>query len=406
MKYIVLIGDGMSDWPLEELNGKTPLQVADKGNIDQLTLKGRAGQLINVPKTLNPASDVANMSIFGYDPLKYYSGRGSLEAASIGIKLSNENVVFRCNLITEENGKLISSNAGHINSKDATELINSLNDSFKKDIWFNNFLGNDVDIPTFYPGLSYKNIFLVKKLELYKLNIIPPHDIVGKEIDNYLNLSENGEFIKQLILKSKNILENHPVNKKRVKKGELPANMIWLWGQGIKPKMPLFKDVYGLKGSVITAVDLLKGLGIFIGLDNINVPGATAFYDTDYKGKGKYAVNNLKNYDIQFVHVEAPDEAGHAGDIEQKIKGIERIDKHILGQILDNINGYGDYKIAILPDHPTPIEIRTHSRDPVPLVIYSTVDTPDKVKTYDEFSVINGSLGIDKGHNLIKRLIS
>jgi 2,3-bisphosphoglycerate-independent phosphoglycerate mutase len=404
MKYVVLIGDGMSDWHLEELNGKTPLQVADIPNINNLTLKGRAGQVNNVPETLNPASDVANMSIFGYDPLKYYSGRGSLEAASIGIKLSNNDVVFRCNLITEEDGKLIDSNAGHISSQDAIPLINSLNESFKKDGFFNDFLENDVDSPTFYSGISYKNIFLVKKLDLYKVNIIPPHDIVGKEIKDYLK--GNDEFIKQLILKSKDILENHPVNKKRVENGELPANMIWLWGQGLKPKMPLFKDVYGLKGSIITGVDLLKGLGIFTGLDNISVPGATAFYDTDYKAKGKYAVDNLKNYDIQFVHVEAPDEAGHAGDIEQKIKAIEQIDKYIAGQILDNINSYGDYKIAILPDHPTPIAIRTHSRDPVPLAIYSTLDTPDKVKTYDEFSVVNGSLGLDKGHNLIKRLIS
>ncbi|MDR2829759.1 MAG: cofactor-independent phosphoglycerate mutase [Methanobrevibacter sp.] len=406
MKYVVVIGDGMADWPLNELNMKTPLQVADKPNIDKLTLKGRAGRLQTVPETLNPGSDVANMSIFGYDPLKYYSGRGPLEAGSIKIKLSDDDVVFRCNLITEENGKLISSNAGHITSQEANILMKHLNKSLNnKSNQFGNFLLDEVNKPIFYNGMDYKHLFIIKNKLLSSISMVPPHDIIGKEINSYLSLVDEGKIIAKLILQSKKVLNEHPINKKRIEEGKNPANMIWLWGQGLKPKLPLFKDIYGLKGSVITGVDLLKGMGIFAGLDIINVPGATAFYDTDYKAKGKYAANSLKKQDIQFIHIEAPDEAGHDGNIEEKIKAIERIDKYIVGQILDNINDYDDYKIAILPDHFTPIAIRTHSRDPVPLTIYSTTDIPDEVKVYDEFSVVNGSLNIDKGHNLVKRLL-
>jgi len=404
MKYIVIIGDGMADWSLDELNGKTPLQVADKPNIDHLTLKGKAGLLENVPKTLNPGSDVANMAIFGYDPLKYYSGRGSLEAVSIGLKLSDDDLVFRCNLVTEKDGKLISSNADHISSKEANILINHLNKSlFDENNLFGKFLS---DHPIFYFGMDYKHLFVIKNLSLTNISIIPPHDIIGDEINSYLTLDGEAKIIKDLILQSKEVLKNHPINEKRLEEGKNPANMIWLWGQGLKPKLPLFKDMHGLKGSVITGVDLLKGIALCAGLDIVNVPGATAFYDTNYKGKGKYAVDNLKKQDIQFVHIEAPDEAGHDGNIEEKIKAIERIDKDIVGQILDNINNYGDYKIAILPDHYTPIAIRTHSRDPVPLAIYSTTDTGDEVKVYDEFSVVKGCLGTDKGHNLINKLLN
>lgn len=407
MKYVVIIGDGMADLPLNELNMKTPLQVADKPNIDKLTSKGRAGLLKTVPETLNPGSDVANMSIFGYDPLKYYSGRGPLEAGSIKIKLSNDDVIFRCNLITEENGKLISSNAGHITSQEANILIKHLNKSLtNKNSQFGNFSSDETIHPIFYNGMDYKHLFVIKNTLLSRISMVPPHDIIGKEINSYLNLDNESKIIEDLIIQSKEVLNDHPINKKRIEQCKNPANMIWLWGQGLKPKFPLFKDVYGLKGSVITGVDLLKGIGIFAGLDIIDVPGATAFYNTDYKAKGKYAVDNLKKQDIQFVHIEAPDEAGHDGNIEEKIKAIERIDKYIVGQILDNINNYDDYKIAILPDHYTPIAIRTHTKDPVPLTIYSTTDTPDEVKVYDEFSVTNGSLNIDNGHNLVKRLIN
>lgn len=383
----------MSDYPLDELNGKTPLQVANKPNIDELTLKGRAGQLKTVPESLTPGSDVANMGIFGYDPEKYYSGRGPLEAGSMGIEVSKNDVIFRCNLITESNGILDDFTAGHISSEESAILINDLNKYFQ-------------DKGEFYSGIGYRHLFIREDMGVKDLKTTPPHDIIGGKIDKYINWNNKHSLvIKDIIINSKHVLENHEVNKKRIANNKKPANMIWLWGQGLKPNMPLFKDLYGVNGSTITGVDLIKGLGVFSGLNNINVPGATGYFDTDYRAKGKYAINALKDNDLLFVHVESPDEAGHAGDIPEKIKAIEEIDEKVLSPIMDNIGSFGEYKIAILPDHATPIDIRTHTRDPVPLAIYSSCDCADNVKTYDEKSVLKGSLGLDNAFNLIGRLI-
>lgn len=404
MKYVILIGDGMSDYPLKELNNQTPLEVANKPNIDGIAQKGRVGQLQTVPENLEPGSDVANMSIFGYDPQKYYTGRGPLEAGSMGINTSDDEVIFRCNLITEDNGILADFNAGHITSKEAAILINTLNQEFSKE---NNPNIGEMD-GEFYSGISYRHLFVKKGSELASLKTTPPHDIVGESIADYTNWNDPSSLmIKNIMLKSKEILENHDINKKRLSNGEKIANMVWLWGQGLKPSMPKFKDLYGFEGSVITGVDLLKGIGVFAGLKNINVPGATGYFDTDYKAKGKYAANALEDNDFLFVHIEAPDEAGHAGNIEEKIKAIERIDKYVLGQILDEISQYEDYKIAVLPDHATPIDVRTHTRDLVPLAIYSSLkkDFADDANIYTEKSVINGSLGIDKAHDLVKKMI-
>jgi len=394
MKYVVLIGDGMSDYPLDELNGKTPLEVANKPNIDELTLKGRTGQLKTIPEELNPGSDVANMGIFGYDPLKYYSGRGPLEAGSMGIKVSNDDIIFRCNFITEHNGIMDDFNAGHISSEEAAILINDLNEYFSSD-------------GKFYPGVSYRHLFIRKDPKLKDLITRPPHDIFGQKLDDHMNFEDKSSLaIKEIMLNSKKVLAHHEVNKKRIANNQKPANMIWLWGQGLKPNMPLFKDLYGINGSTITAVDLIKGIGVFSGLNNIDVPGATGYFDTNYKAKGKYAVKALKDNEILFVHIEAPDEAGHAGDIEEKIKAIEQIDDKILNPIANSIGSYGDYKIAILPDHATPIDVRTHTRDPVPLAIYSSIDDGDDTKVYNEKSVLKGSLGMDDAFNLISKLVN
>ncbi len=403
MKYVILIGDGMSDYPISELNDKTPLEVANKPNIDELTKYGKVGQLKTVPDNLEPGSDVANMSIFGYDPQKYYTGRGPLEAGSMGVKTKKNEVIFRCNLITENNGKIEDFNAGHITSEEASILINHLNNEFLKDSILDQF--GDLK---FYSGISYRHLFVKEGSNLSNLKTTPPHDIVGQKIDDFTKWDKY-EFlnIKNIMLYSKEVLENHSINEERIANNKKPANMVWLWGQGLKPSMPNFQEIYGLNGSVITGVDLLKGLGIFAGLKNINVPGATGYFDTDYKAKGKYASKALNDNDFLFVHIEAPDEAGHAGNIEEKIKAIERIDKHVLGQIRNSISEYEDYKIAILPDHATPIDIRTHTRDPVPLAIYSSFeeDSSDDVKIYTENSVVNGSLGIDKAHNLVRNML-
>lgn len=404
MKYVILIGDGMSDYPISELNNKTPLEVAYKSNIDELTKKGKAGQLTTVLNNIEPGSDVANMSIFGYNPQKYYTGRGPLEAGSMGLKTTSDEVIFRCNFITEEDGKLIDFNAGHISSEEGAILIDYLNKEFSKD----HILDKSED-GKFYSGISYRHLFVKKGKDLANLKTTPPHDIVGKVTTDYIKWDdENYSVIKDIMNRSKELLNNHPINKERIANNKKPANMIWLWGQGLKPSLPNFKDIYGLNASVITGVDLLKGIGAFAGLNNINVPGATGYFDTDYKAKGKYAKNALETNNFLFVHIEAPDEAGHAGDIEEKIKAIERIDKYILGQIRDKIDDYGDYKIAILSDHATPIDIRTHTRDPVPLTIYSSLEeeSADDVNIYTEKAAVNGSLCIDKAHNLVKRMIT
>ncbi len=395
MKYVVLIGDGMADYPLKELDNKTPLQVAKKPNMDKLALNGCTGLLKTVPEGMDPGSDVANLSIMGYDPEKYYTGRGPLEAASMGVKLSKDDVAFRCNFITAKNGILDDFNAGHITTPESSRLIDLLNDNFSE--------GN------FHLGISYRHLFVFKNKESSDLKTTPPHDIVGESISENLIKPENDEnaiLLNKIMEKSEKIMLQSPVNEKRLRDGKKPANRIWLWGQGPAPKIDPFLDKYGLNGATITGVDLIKGIGIYLGLENINVPGATGYFDTDYAAKGKYAIESLKNHDIIFVHVEAPDEAGHAGDVHEKIKAIEEIDSKILGPLMEVLKEYGDYTLVLLPDHATPIEVRTHTMDPVPYVVFSTNLEPDAVDRYNEFSCKDGSLGVEMAHNLINNIIN
>lgn len=417
MKYIVLIGDGMSDYPLDELNGKTPLEVANKPNIDEIAKKGVTGLLKTVPDNLEPGSDVCNMGIMGYDPAKYYTGRGPLEAGSLGINLKENDITFRCNLITEKSGILEDFNAGHISSDEAKTLINYLNKNLSSSL--NNIINNINN--KFYSGISYRHLFVIEDTTLAKLKTTPPHNIVGEKIDDYTDFvsdenvpCEKGQLIHDFMFKSQELLSQHDININRINTGKNPANMIWLWGQGLKPNLDNFTKLYGINGATITGVDLIKGIGAFSSLNNIEVPGATGYFDTNYKAKGKYAINALNDNDIVFIHVESPDEAGHAGNIEEKIKGIEKIDSDILGPLMDKINDYWDYKIAVLPDHATPIDFRTHTRDLVPLAIYSSDNSDsntnntikaDSVNNYTEKSVLDGSLNIGEAHNLINYLI-
>ncbi len=401
MKYVIVIEDGASDYPIEEIDGKTPLKVADKPVLDRIAKEGRTGLIQNVPETLPPGSDVANMSIFGYDPLEYYTGRGPLEAASMGVETKEGDVIFRCNTITEKDGLMASSNAGHITSPEAAELMEYLNEYFNDK--YPDFKGK------FYPGVSYRHLFVYNDKEnaekLAKLAMVPPHDFVGEEIADKLEFDSFADEIKAIMIESKEALSNHPVNQKRIEEGKEPSNMVWFWGQGTMPAMPSMKDTYGLKGAVITGVDLIKGLGVCTGCTNLDVPGATAFFDTDYKAKGEYAVNALEDNDIVIVHIEAPDEAGHAKNLKEKVRGIENIDKHILAPLMEALPKYGDFKIAVLPDHPTPIDVGTHTRDMVPIAIYSTKDEADDVLVYDEDSVKDGALGKLTGCNLLKLLL-
>ena len=395
MKYVVVIGDGMADYPIEELNGKTVLQSSVIPNMDFIASNGVNGLLKTVPEGMQPGSDVANLSIMGYDPKEDYTGRGPLEAASIGADLHEGEVAFRCNFITRKDGKLADFNANHISTEESEKLITTLNHEFG-------------DIGKFYLGVSYRHLFVACNNDSASLKSTPPHDVVGESIEeNLIKPSEdkNAELLNKIMLNSVDILENHPVNKKRIAGGKNPANMIWLWGQGTKPSMVPFAEKYGLKGATITGVDLIKGLGFYLGLTNINVPGATGYYNTDYNQKADYAINALNDHDLVFVHVEAPDEAGHAGDINEKIKAIENIDVKIIGKLLDELPKFDDYAISILPDHATPIALKTHTTDAIPYAMCSTTGIKDNVSQYNEFSAKMGSLGTIEGYNFMKSFL-
>lgn len=387
MKYVVVIGDGMADYPLEELGGKTPLQAAYKPNMDEIAAVGRCGLLRTIPKGMEAGSDIANLSILGYDPRKYYTGRGPLEAASISVGLGSSDLAFRCNLITEENGKIKDYCADHVTTKEARILIEEL----KK-------------FGEFYPGVSYRHLFVLRNAAA-KLRCTPPHDALGGKISQHLikPKSETVKKLNQMMLDSKKILSKHSVNLKRVKEGKNPANMIWLWGQGKRPRMEPLEKKYGISGAVISAVDLVKGIGIYAGMEVLNVPGATGYYDTNYEGKAKYALRALEKKDYVYVHVESIDEASHAGDIEMKIKTIEAFDRRLVGKLLNGMEG--DYKIAVLPDHPTPIRVKTHTKEPVPFAIYSTWDKSDDVKKFDESSAKKGSFGLIEGDEFMRLLL-
>ena len=387
MKYLLVIGDGMADYPVDALNGKTPLQVANKPHIDELAAKGRSGTLKTIPEDMGAGSDIANLSILGYNPKKWYTGRGPLEAASRGIQLGKDDIAFRCNLITEEHGVLVDYSADHITSEEATELMKHVGDKLGKP--------NEID---FYAGVSYRHL-LVFRNGPYSDEVLctPPHDAIGVKISETLPKAKTSaaEFtvatLNKMILSSKKILENHPVNVNRVSRGKRPGNMIWPWGQGKKLSIPTLQERYGISGAVISAVDVVKGVGIYAGMKVINVPGATGFYDTNYEGKADYALEALKSYDMVLIHVEAPDEAGHFGDYEQKIKTIEDLDKRLIGRLMKGL--HQECTIAVLPDHATPIRVKTHTRDPVPFIICSPLIKADNVKCFDEESAKKGGFG-------------
>ncbi len=379
MKYIVLIGDGMADRPIDELDGLTPLQKASTPNMDQLASMGEFGSVKTIPDALHPGSDVANLSLLGYDPAKYYSGRAPLEVASMGISIDDNDVAYRCNLVYLElnpdtNEAIMKDySAGHISTEDARVLMDVLNRELKS------------EKIRFYPGKSYRHIMVWKNGHADAI-CIPPHDILGKEVKDYMPTGPGDEALKILMINSIAALKNHEINKQRIKEGKYPANSIWLWGQGKTPDIPLFEDKYGIRGALISAVDLTKGLGVCTGFDIINVPGATGYLDTNYKGKAEYGLEALKDHDFVYIHVEAPDEAGHNGNYRDKIKAIEDFDELVVGEIINGLKSrFEEYRILVTPDHPTPIEIRTHSKDPVPFVIYdSTSERENNDIKYDE----------------------
>jgi 2,3-bisphosphoglycerate-independent phosphoglycerate mutase len=391
MKYVVFLGDGMADYPLEELGGKTPLQVAETPNMDAIAINGRCGLLRTIPDGMGPGSDIANLSILGYDPRGYYTGRGPLEAASIGVMLKEGEVAFRCNLITESEGRIADYSAGHISTEEARELIEALREKL-------------LDYGRFHPGVSYRHLFVSEGGD--ELVCTPPHDVVGGGVEEFLikpRVDPLAVRLNEMILKSRDLLAKHPVNREREKAGKSPANMIWLWGQGPRPKMEPLKEKYGIRGAVVSAVDLLKGIGVYAGMEVVDVPGATGYYDTNYEGKAKYALQALERNDYVYLHVEAIDEAGHAGDVEKKIECIEEFDRRVVGRVLEGLSG--DYTVAVLPDHATPISVKTHTRDMVPFAIYSTDKEGDAVGQFDEESVKKGAFGTLEGVEFMKTLL-
>ena len=400
MKYIVLLCDGMADYAVDALGGKTPMMCAKKPNMDYLASKGEVGLVKTVADGLKPGSDVANMSVMGFDPKKYYTGRSPLEAVSIGVKLKDDDVTLRCNLVTLseeesfEERTMVDYSAGDISTEEAAKLIEAVEEAF----------GNEKY--RYYSGVSYRHCLVVSEGTTELGDMTPPHDISDRVIGPYISKSENAKELIAMMKKSYEVLKDHPVNLDRISKGKRPANSIWLWGEGRKPILPSYSDLYGIEGSVISAVDLLKGIGISAGMSTPDVEGATGYIDTNFVGKADAALKELENgKDFVYIHVEAPDECGHRNEPENKVKAIELIDERILSLLLKEMEKYDDYKIMILPDHPTPIATKTHASDPVPYLIYHKKNEKNGVDTFTEETAKATGNYIEDGPSIMGRFI-
>lgn len=400
MKYIVVLYDGMADYPVPALNGKTPMECAKKPHLDRLARHGKIGTVKTVADGLKPGSDIANMSVMGYNPKECYTGRSPLEAVSIGVDMLDSDIIFRCNLVTlsdapkYEDKTMIDYSAGDISTAEATEIIKSIQEHFGNDIF------------AFYAGVAYRHCLVWHNGTLDLDKMTPPHDISGKVIGEHLSKSENAKKLIEMMKESYDFLMEHPVNKKRIAEGKRPANSIWLWGEGTKPSLPDFKEKYGVDGSVISAVDLLKGIAKCANMAAPDVEGATGYIDTNFDGKAECAIKELETKDFVYIHLEAPDECGHRNEPENKVRAIELIDEKILGKVLPALEKYDDYKILILPDHPTPIVTMTHAGDPVPYMIYQkSKDCDNGIETFTENTAKAAGNYIDIGYTLMDQFI-
>lgn len=399
MKTIIILGDGMADEPIASLGNKTPLQAAKKPYIDMLAAKGKSGELDTIPAGFKPGSEIANLSVLGYDVPKVFEGRGSLEAASMGVPIEDGEMAMRCNIICIENGKIKNHSAGHISNEEAAEIIKFLEKE----------LGDE--IVSFYPGVSYRHLLKMKGGNK-NLDCTPPHDVVGTPFEEVMikanspEAQDTADYLNKLILKSQELLKDHPVNLKRIAEGKDPANSIWPWSPGYRPQMETLKELYGIQnGTVISAVDLIMGIGVYAGLKVVEVEGATGLYDTNYEGKAQAAIEALKDGDFVFLHIEASDEAGHDGNVDLKIKTIEYLDDRIVRPIYEATKNWDEpITIAILPDHPTPCAIRTHTSKPVPFLIYRSNEQGDGVQIYDELESPKGAYGLLKGQEFMETL--
>jgi len=397
MKYIVLLGDGMPDEKIEALGGKTPLEYASTPVMDSMAKRGRLGLARTIPPGYPPGSDVANLSVFGYDPRVCYTGRSPLEAASMGVSLGPDDVAFRMNLVNirSDNGTdfMGDYSAGHISTEEGGELVKSLG---------NELGGEEFE---FYPGVSYRHL-LVWRNGKDRFALTPPHDISGKPIADFLPTGDGADVLLSLMERSRDILSRHPQYGRRLDAGKVPANSIWLWGHGKAPRMVTYREKYGLSGAVISAVDLVRGIGVYAGLEIIRVPGATGYLDTNYQGKAEAALAALERLDFVYLHVEAPDESSHSGSMENKIRAIEDFDSKIVGPISEGIRRFGEYRILCTPDHPTPLRIMTHTADAVPFIIYGgETEVTEGVARYDEYSARKTGLFLEDGYRLMDMMM-
>lgn len=401
MKYLIILGDGMADEPLAELGNMTPLQAAATPYIDKLAGMGRCGMLDTIPPGFAPGSEIANLSVLGYDVPKVFEGRGSLEAASMGVSIDEGEMAMRCNLICIENGIIKNHSAGHISSEEAEELI----------LFLQKELGDDQI--TFYPGVSYRHLLKMKG-GMKQLRCTAPHDVPGTPFREVMieslapEADDTARKLNALILRSQELLEYHPINLKRAEAGKDKANSIWPWSPGYKPAMQTLLDIYGFKsGSVISAVDLIRGIGVYAGLKVIYVEGATGLYTTNYEGKAQAAIDALRTDDFVYLHIEASDEAGHEGDVALKVRTIEYLDQRVVKPILEELGTWDEpVTIALLPDHPTPCALRTHTTDPIPFIIYRPGEEGDAVPVYDEMACKQGSYGLLRGMEFMQQLIN
>jgi 2,3-bisphosphoglycerate-independent phosphoglycerate mutase len=400
MKYVLIHGDGMADWPCEELGGKTPLEAAHKPNMDQIATRGALGLVATIPEGMPSGSDVGTMTMMGYDPRRYHTGRAPIEAASQGIELGPADVVFRMNLVSLKpapaGGRQVMNDftAGHITSEEAAQIVTDLS---------RELAGDGIE---FFNGVSYRHLMVWREGSA-KMNLTPPHDITGKEIDAHLPKGEGAQQLIDLMRRASALLTDHPVNRQRGERNLPEANSVWFWGQGTRPAVPSLKTRFGLEGSVISAVDLVNGIGRLAGLQLIKVPGATGFLDTDYAAKGRYGLESLRTRDFLLLHIEAPDEAGHMGRADLKTEAIERIDELIVGPMIEGLASLGDFAILLMPDHATPSKLKTHSPEPVPFALMTAADLARSDRPQRRYTEAEGArtgLRVDEGCTLIGAL--
>jgi len=396
MKYVVVLPDGVSDVPLKELGGKTPLEVAKHPNMDWIAREGITGWARTIPEGFPPGSDVGCMSVFGYDPRTYHTGRAPLEAAAQGISLGEQDVAFRCNTVTVENGVMADYSAGHIETADSRQLIQTVNERLGS---------NGV---AFHSGVSYRHLAIVKGAEFAKTHCTPPHDISGQSIDSYLPRGSGSELLRKLMQDSVGVLKGHPVNQRRLREGKRTATMLWFWGQGTAVGFPSFHEVYGVRAACISAVDIVRGIGRLAGMTIVQVPGITGYFDTNYVGKAEYALKALEGgHDFVLIHVESTDEAGHMGDAKKKIQAIEDVDRLVVGTVLDGLKRRGEpFAVLVTPDHPTSTPLRTHIAEPVPFALYATGGAKDAVAAYTESAVKASSTRFEQGCELMRDFLT